>query len=60
VTSSVEYMVQNQAERRSIPVSAQGEATFGDSPLAVERLRLANEKSIQANIRAFLGELSRY
>lgn len=60
VTSSVEYVVQGPAERRSMPVTAQGTATFSDSPLAVERLRLANEKSIKENIRSFLAELSRY
>ncbi|MDF1791883.1 MAG: hypothetical protein P1U88_08235 [Thalassobaculaceae bacterium] len=60
VASSVDYAIQGPADRRSIPISASGRATFGDSPIAVERLRLANEKSIQENIRAFLVELSRF
>lgn len=60
VGSSVIYDVQGPVERRSFPISANGDATFSDSPIAVERLRLANEKSIQANIRAFLAELATY
>jgi hypothetical protein len=60
VTSSVEYGIQGPGERRTIPVRERGRATFGDSPIAVERLRLANEKAIQANIRTFLTELAKY
>lgn len=60
VVSSVTYDVQGPSERRSFPITRSGEATFGDSPIAVERLRLANEKSIQANIRAFLAEIATY
>lgn len=35
-------------------VAATGTATMGDSLLAVERLRMANEASIRENIKAFL------
>lgn len=38
-------------------VAATGTATMSDSLLAVERLRLANEASIKANITAFLARL---
>lgn len=60
VTSSVEYRVDGGGRGRSIPVTAKGTATFSDSPLGVERLRLANEKAIKENIRAFLVELSKF
>lgn len=33
-------------------------ATFGDSPLAIQRLRLANEGSIRENIKKFIGGLA--
>ncbi len=38
-------------------VNASGTATFSDAPLGVERLRLANEKSIRANIQSFMKQL---
>lgn len=61
VTSSVDYAVGGaNGGKRSIPVTANGTASFSDAPLAVERLRLANEKSIQENIRAFLAQLARF
>lgn len=60
VTSSVDYMVDGAGGKRSIPVTAEGSATFGESPLAVERLRLANEKAIKENIRTFLVRLSQF
>ncbi|HEX8469807.1 MAG TPA: hypothetical protein VF633_01730 [Brevundimonas sp.] len=55
VTSEVRYTVTRDG--RSVfdeTVSATGTASMGESFMAVERLRMANEKSIQENIKAFL------
>ena len=55
VTSEVRYTVARDG--RNVfdeTVSATGTASMGEAFMAVERLRIANEKSIQENIKAFL------
>ena len=55
VTSQVRYTVTR--EGRPVfdeTVSATGTASMGEAFMAVERLRIANEKSIRENIKAFL------
>lgn len=55
VTSRIQYSV--TSDGRVVfddTVSATGTATIGDAFAGVERLRLANEKSIQENIRQFI------
>jgi hypothetical protein len=55
VTSQVRYTVTQ--EGRSVfdeTVSATGTATMGEAFVGTERLRIANEKSIQENIKEFL------
>jgi hypothetical protein len=42
---------------RSIPINATGTATTSDAFVAVERLRIANERSILENIKALLKQL---
>jgi hypothetical protein len=55
VTSQVQYRVtRNGQVIFADTVSATGTATMGQAFAAVERLRLANEKSIQENIKEFL------
>ncbi len=55
VTSQVQYRVtRNGQVIFTDTVSATGTATMGEAFAAVERLRLANEKSIQENIKEFL------
>jgi hypothetical protein len=39
------------------PISAQGTASFSDSPLGVDRMRIANERAMQENITQFLKAL---
>jgi hypothetical protein len=34
-----------------------GQATFSDSPIAADRLRIANERAMQENIKQFLQAL---
>lgn len=42
---------------KSIPVNATGTATTSDAFVAIERLRIANERSILENIKALLKQL---
>lgn len=55
VTSRIQYQVtSNGRVVFNDTVAATGTATMGDAFAAVERLRLANEKSIKENIKQFL------
>ncbi len=60
VTSTVRYRVVEQ-ETQDVwfdnPVTASYTATFGDAPIALVRLRLANEGSIRENIKQFISRL---
>lgn len=60
VTSSIDYRVTNAEDTRNFPITATGSAGVGDAFFGVERLRLANENSINENIKAFLKALSNY
>lgn len=55
VTSRVRYTVK-QGERIVFDdtIAATGTATMSEAFMGVERLRLANEKSVQENIKQFL------
>jgi hypothetical protein len=60
VTSQVRYSVTQ--EGRSVfdeTVSATGTASMGEAFVGTERLRIANEKSIQENIKEFLTRFGR-
>jgi hypothetical protein len=55
VTSRIQYSVTRDGRVVfNDTVSATGTATMGEAFAAVERLRLANEKSIQENIKQFI------
>jgi hypothetical protein len=60
VTSKVRYTVSPVGGGAPVfdgTVAATGTARFGESLLAIERLRKANEASIRANIASFLEQL---
>ncbi|WP_460019406.1 hypothetical protein [Magnetospira thiophila] len=60
VSSQVKYRVVERDSKKTWfdeLVSAAYTATFSDSPLAVQRLRLANEGSIRENIKQFIQRL---
>jgi hypothetical protein len=40
------------------PIVATGTATTSDAFVAIARLKMANEKSIQENIKAFIQQLA--
>jgi hypothetical protein len=58
VTSTVRYTVEGNDFRKIYPITATGTATTSDAFIGAERLRLANEKSINANIKQFIVELN--
>lgn len=58
VVSNVEYRLTRNGQVSVFPVTATGTATVSDAFVAIERLRLANEKSIKENIRIFLERVS--
>lgn len=53
VVSTVTYKVSG-ASTATYPITAKGSAAFSDSPIAVDRMRIANERAMQENIKAFL------
>jgi len=60
VISVVNYTVErrgNAPSTASLPISATGTATVSDAFLGVERMRLANERSIKENITKFITTL---
>ena len=62
VTSKVHYKVTRAADKKVVfdkVVVATHTATFSDSALGVERLRLANEGSLRNNITSFIAEVSK-
>jgi hypothetical protein len=60
VKSDVNYQVKTPVLTRSFPVKATGSATPSDAFVAIERLRMANERSVMENIKAFLDQLATF
>lgn len=58
VVSTVNYTVEGGGNKKVIPITATGTATTSDAFVGIERLRMANERSIKENIKAFLKALS--
>ncbi len=58
VVSTVLYTVTADGKQSQFPVIATGTATTSDAFIGIERLRLANERSIRENIKTFLNRLS--
>jgi hypothetical protein len=59
VTSVVTYKLEGSGFSKNYPITATGTATVSDAFLGLERLRIANERSIQENIKIFIGVLSK-
>ena len=57
VKSSVLYKVSGGGAVKSYPIKASGTAGFSDSPLGADRMRIANERAMQENIKSFLKAL---
>ncbi len=58
VVSAVNYRVYKDGFEKQFPITATGTATTSDAFVAITRLKIANEKSIQANITEFIKQLS--
>lgn len=58
VKSTVRYTVEGNGKRKIFPITSVGSASPSEAFLGVERMRLANEKSIKENIKQFLRELA--
>lgn len=58
VVSTVLYTVTGEGIQRQMPVTATGTASTSDAFVGIERLRIANERSIKENIKLFLQKLS--
>jgi hypothetical protein len=54
VTADVTYKVSGAAADATYPIESTARATFSDSPLGADRVRIANERAMQENIRQFL------
>jgi hypothetical protein len=57
VKSSVLYKVSGGGPAKSYPIKATGSAGISDSLIAADRMRIANERAMQQNIKSFLQAL---
>ena len=57
VTADVTYKLSGAGPVATYPIKSKGHATLSDSPLGVDRLRIANEREMQENIKQFLTAL---
>jgi hypothetical protein len=57
VTANVTYKISGVGAAASYPIKSTARATFSDSPLAVDRMRIANERAMHQNIEQFLHAL---
>jgi hypothetical protein len=57
VTADVTYKVSGAGPAATYPIKTTARATFSDSPIAADRMRVANERAMQQNIRQFLQSL---
>jgi hypothetical protein len=58
VVSTVNYRVYQEGFERQFPITATGTATISDAFVALTRLKIANERSVQQNITEFIKQLS--
>jgi len=54
VTADVIYKVSASGTVATYPIKTKGHATFSDSPIAVDRMRIANERAMHQNIEQLL------
>jgi hypothetical protein len=57
VTADVTYKVSGTGPVATYPIKTTGRATLSDSPIGADRLRIANERAMQENIKQFLSAL---
>lgn len=59
IKSTVLYKLIGQGMNKEYKITANGIAKMSEAFVAGDRMRLATERSMEANIKKFLGELSR-
>jgi hypothetical protein len=57
VTADVTYKISGAGGTADYPIKSTAKATFSDSPMAADRLRIANERAMHDNIKLFLEKL---
>jgi len=57
VTADVTYKISGAGPSAAYPIKTKGSATFSDSPLAADRMRIANERAMHENIKQLLQAL---
>jgi len=58
VVADVTYKVSGGAGSPAVyPIKAKGSATFSDSPIGIDRIRIANERAMRENLKQFLEAL---
>jgi hypothetical protein len=57
VVADVTYKVSGAGAAAVYPIKAKGTATFSDSPIGVDRIRIANERAMRENLKQFLEAL---
>jgi hypothetical protein len=57
VTADVTYKISGTGAAAAYPIKTRGRATFSDSPIAADRMRIANERAMHQNIEQFLQAL---
>jgi hypothetical protein len=54
VTANVTYKLSGSGAPMTYPIKSSGHATFSDSPIAADRMRIANERAMRQNIEQLL------
>ena len=54
VTADVTYKVSGAGTAAAYPIKTKGSASFSDSPIAADRMRIANERAMHKNIEQLL------
>ena len=58
VKSTVTYTISGESGEKFFPVTAIGSASISDAFIGMERMRIANERSIKENIKLFITNIS--
>ena len=57
VIADVTYRISGAGAPATYPVKTKGTATFSDSPIGADRMRIANERAMHQNIKELLQAL---
>ncbi len=57
VTAEVTYKISGAGGTTDYPIKSSATATFSNSPIAADRLRIANERAMHENIKLFFERL---